>query len=196
RPRRVGSVTGAAGGVGRGLAGALAEPGLKVALADVDFDTARHEADRLNREGLEALAVRLDVADASAWAAAVAEVTTRWGVLDVLVNNAGISPRGTADSTDEALWDRTLAINLKGPWRGIKASLPWLRRRGGAIVNIGSTRSTRPQRGMCAYCSSKAGLVGLTQQVAIEYVDDGVTCNMVAPGWVDTPGERVIQARH
>ena len=117
------------------------------------------------------------------------------GALDVLVNNAGLSSRGTVDTTEEALWDLTLSVNLKGPWLGIKAALPLLRKRKGTIINIGSTRATRPMPGLFPYVISKAGLWGLTRQVANECLLDGVTCNMVAPGWVDTPNERKIQAR-
>jgi NAD(P)-dependent dehydrogenase (short-subunit alcohol dehydrogenase family) len=86
------------------------------------------------------------------------------------------------------------ATNLKGAWLGIKAALPRLRPRRGTIINIGSTRATRPMPGLCAYVTSKAGLLGLTRQVAAECLESGVTCNMVAPGWVDTPGERLLQA--
>ena len=89
-----------------------------------------------------------------------------------------------------------MAINLKGPWLGIRAALPWLKRRRGTIINIGSTRATRPMPGLFPYVTSKAGLLGLTRQVAAECLETGPTCNMVAPGWVDTPGERVIQAAH
>jgi NAD(P)-dependent dehydrogenase (short-subunit alcohol dehydrogenase family) len=195
-PRRVAIVTGAAQGIGFGIAQALARSGLKVALLDLDGAQAERSAGSLRAQDLDAIGLALDVTDARGWAQAVDAVTGRWGGLEVLVNNAGISPRGTLESTDEALWDRTLAVNLKGPWLGMKTALPWLRRSAGAIVNVGSTRATRPMRGMNSYCTSKAGLFGLTQQVAIEYVDDGVTCNMVAPGWTDTPGERLIQARH
>ena len=124
------------------------------------------------------------------WGQAVERLIARWGGLDVLVNCAGISPRGTPESTDEALWDRTLGINLKGAWLGIKAALPSLRSRAGTILNIGSTRATRPMPGLFSYVVSKAGLWGLTQQVAVEYLTEGVTCNMIAPGWVDTPNER------
>jgi 3-oxoacyl-[acyl-carrier protein] reductase len=189
-------VTGAARGIGLGIARVLAATGLGVALADVDGEGAERSAAALRAEGSDAIGVRLDVTDAAAWGRAVAEVAARWGGLDVLANNAGISPRGTAEATDEALWDRTLAINLKGAWLGIRAALPLLRARRGAIVNTGSTRATRPMPGLCAYVTSKAGLLGLTRQVAAECLADGVSCNMVAPGWVDTPGERLLQAAH
>lgn len=189
-------VTGAGQGIGFGIAAALAEAGLRVALTDVDGNSATRSAAELAGRGFTTLGLELDVARAEDWARAVSAVRERWGRLDVLVNNAGISPRGTIESTDEALWDRTLAINLKGPWLGIKACLPLLREHRGTVVNIGSTRSTRPMPGLFPYVASKAGLLGLTRQVAAECLPHGPTCNMVAPGWVDTPGERVIQAAH
>ena len=194
-PPRVAVVTGAARGIGLGIARALGETGFAVALADIDGAEAARSAAELRDRGFEARGLTLDVTQAAGWAAAVGEIAGAWGGLDLLVNNAGISPRGTVESTDEALWDRTLDINLKGAWLGIKAALPRLRERRGAIVNIGSTRATRPMPGLLSYIVSKAGLLGLTQQVAVEYLNAGITCNMVAPGWVDTPGERAIQAR-
>lgn len=187
-------VTGAARGIGLGIAQALGRAGLKVALTDRDGESAAREAEALRRDGREAIGLELDAADAAGWDRVVAEVADRFGGLDVLVNNAGISPRGTAESTDEALWERTLAINLKGPWLGIRAALPHLKRHGGTIVNVGSTHATIPMRNLFVYGVSKSGLLGLTRQVAIEYLHDGVTCNMIAPGWVASPGERVIQA--
>jgi 3-oxoacyl-[acyl-carrier protein] reductase len=164
-------------------------------LADVEDQIAQQSAADLRREGFEAVGQHLDVTQAADWERAVRDLTNAWGGLDVLVNCAGISPRGTVESTDEALWEWTLAVNLKGAWLGIKAALPFLRTRRGTIVNIGSTRATRPMPGLFSYVVSKAGLWGLTQQVAVECLAEGVTCNMVAPGWVDTPNERRIQAR-
>ncbi len=189
-------VTGGGRGVGLGIARALVASQYRVVVADVDQELAAEaERDLRSRNG-ESLAITLDVSNADSWFTAVSKVIDHLGRIDVLVNNAGISPRGTAEATDEALWDRTMAINLKGPWLGIKACLPWLRKSRGAIVNVGSTRATRPRKGMVAYGASKAGLLGLTRQVAVDGFDDGVSCSMVAPGWVDTPGERIIQAEH
>lgn len=194
--RPVALVTGAAQGIGAGISRALGEAGFAVLLADIEEKLAQETADNLQKLGLETAAVRLDVVKAEDWARALALVENRWGGLDVLVNNAGLSTRGSIESTDEALWDLTLSVNLKGPWLGVKAALPLLRKRKGTIINIGSTRATRPMPGLFPYVISKAGLWGLTRQVANECLPDGVTCNMVAPGWVDTPNERKIQARY
>ncbi len=193
--RRVALVTGAARGVGLGIARALAEAGHDVYLADLDTDAAEREASRLRDEGHFASSLLLDVARADSWAEAMASVDVRSHRLDVLVNNAGISPRSTPESTDEALWDRTLGINLKGPWLGIKAAMPLLKATGGgSIVNVGSTHSTVPHRNLFVYGVSKAGLLAMTRGVAIEYLDQKITCNMLAPGWVASPGEIAIQA--
>jgi 3-oxoacyl-[acyl-carrier protein] reductase len=192
--RVVALVTGAAQGVGLGIARTLAAAGLKVALTDIDGEAARRSAAELESQGRVTAGFPLDVTRSADWISAVNGIVERWGRIDVLVNNAGISPRGTVVSTDEALMDRTVAINLKGAWLGIKTALPWLLKGPGTIVNIGSTRATRPMPGLFPYVISKAALWGLTRQVAVECLDSGVTCNMVAPGWVDTPGERVIQA--
>ncbi|MGO9920705.1 MAG: SDR family NAD(P)-dependent oxidoreductase [Isosphaeraceae bacterium] len=189
-------VTGAAQGIGLGIARSLASASYKVMLVDVEEALVQTAAASLQADGHEAIGQKLDVTNSGEWDKGVRALTERWGRLDVLVNCAGISPRGTAESTDEALWDRTLAINLKGAWLGVKASIPSLRQGRGAIVNIGSTRATRPMPGLFSYVVSKAGLWGLTQQVAVEYLVDGITCNMIAPGWVDTPNERRIQAQY
>lgn len=194
--RTVALVTGAAQGIGLGIARSLASSSYRVLLADVEAEMVRDAAAELVGAGHQAIGEPLDVTRSGDWARVIAQVDAQWGGLDLLVNCAGISPRGTVESTDEALWDRTLGINLKGAWLGIKAAMPSLRSRRGTIVNIGSVRATRPMPGLFSYVVSKAGLWGLTQQVAVECLNDGVTCNMVAPGWVDTPGERVIQARH
>ncbi len=189
-------VTGAAQGIGLGIATALAQAGFRVLLSDVAGALAETEAATLRAAGHNVLAATLDVTDPDSWSHAVAIVQERFGRLDVLVNNAGISPRGTAESTDLALWDLTLAINLKGAWLGVRAALPLLKAARGVILNIGSTRASRQMPGLFSYGVSKAGLLGMTQQLAVEYLHDGVRSNMIAPGWVDTANERKLQARH
>jgi NAD(P)-dependent dehydrogenase (short-subunit alcohol dehydrogenase family) len=187
--RTVALVTGAAQGIGLGIARSLASASYKVVLADVEYDLVRIAADELGGSGARAIGEPLDVTRSEDWARVIEKSLALWGGIDLVVNCAGISPRGTVESTDEDLWERTLAINLKGAWLGIKAAMPSLRSRRGTIVNIGSVRATRPISGLFSYVVSKAGLWGLTQQVAVECLNDGVTCNMVAPGWVETPNE-------
>jgi NAD(P)-dependent dehydrogenase (short-subunit alcohol dehydrogenase family) len=194
--RTVALVTGGAQGIGLGIVRSLALASYKVVLADIEAGWLSQAATELQDKGHEVVGELLDVTQAEDWSRVVSSISSRWGMLDLLVNCAGISPRGTVETTDEALWDRTLAINLKGAWLGIKSCIAHLRERRGTIVNIGSTRATRPMPGLFSYVVSKAGLWGLTQQVAVEYLADGITCNMIAPGWVDTPNERLIQARH
>ena len=193
--RSIAFVTGAAQGIGRGIAQALARAEYRVMLADIDDVLLAEVAGDLKTQGFDVVGQHLEVRSAPDWTSAIQVLSARWGGLDVLVNCAGISPRGTAESTDEPLWEQTLGINLKGPWLGIKAAIPLLRQRRGTIINIGSTRATRPMPGLFSYVVSKAGLWGLTQQVAVEYLNESVTCNMIAPGWVDTPNERLIQAK-
>jgi NAD(P)-dependent dehydrogenase (short-subunit alcohol dehydrogenase family) len=194
--RTIALVTGAAQGIGLGIARALGLASYKVMLADIEDGPLDRVVAELTSEGSEAALLHLDVGKADHWNRAVAAISSLWGGLDLLVNCAGLSSRGTVESTTEDLWERTLTVNLKGAWMGMKACLPLLRQRRGTIVNIGSTRATRPMPGLCAYVVSKAGLWGLTQQAAVEYLDQGITCNMIAPGWVDTPNERLIQARY
>jgi NAD(P)-dependent dehydrogenase (short-subunit alcohol dehydrogenase family) len=116
--RTVALVTGAAQGIGLGIARSLASASYKVVLADIDRELVQRSAAGLKDEGFDTIGEYLDVTRADDWAQAVEHLIVRWGGLDVLVNCAGISPRGTAESTDEALWDRTLGINLKGGWLG------------------------------------------------------------------------------
>jgi NAD(P)-dependent dehydrogenase (short-subunit alcohol dehydrogenase family) len=193
--RSIALVTGAAQGIGRGIAQALTRAAYRVMLADIEDELLAQATVELKAEGFDVAGQHLDVTSIRDWSSAMAVLSSRWGGLDLLVNCAGISPRGTVESTDLALWEQTLGINLKGPWLGIKAAMPLLRTRRGTIVNIGSTRATRPMPGLFSYVVSKAGLWGLTQQVAVEYLNESVTCNMIAPGWVDTPNERLIQAK-
>jgi 3-oxoacyl-[acyl-carrier protein] reductase len=182
-------VSGGGRGIGLGIAQTLCRAGFRVALTDLDEASAVGEARSLP----DAIGLRLDVSSAREWEAAVSATTGRWGRLDLLVNNAGISPRDSVEKATESDWDRTLNTNLRGAWLGTKTALPWLRESKGRIINIGSTHSTLPRRGLFTYSVSKAGLLGLTRQVALECLDDEVTCNMVAPGWVPSPGEVTIQ---
>ena len=131
-------------------------------------------------------AINIDFAAPAEAARAVAEVVERAGQLDVLVNNAGMMQEALAEDMSLADWERTIAVNLTTPFMLIKSALPHLRAVGGTIVNIGSIEGLGSNPRHAAYCASKAGLHGLTRAVAIDHSAEGVRCNAVAPGWIDT----------
>lgn len=181
---KVALVTGASGGIGAACAVALREKGMRV------FTVQRREA-----EGFES--VCCDLADPEAPEAVINEVVAQAGRLDVLVNNAGLMLEADVEALSLEQWQQTLALNLTAPFLLIKHGVPHLRQAGGgAIVNIGSIEGLAANPGHSAYCASKAGLHGLTRAVAVDCGRDGIRCNAVAPGWVDTElNEAFIEGR-
>lgn len=170
---KVALVTGGRSGIGQACAEVLAEGGARV------FTVQRRADARF--EGIPA-----DLADPSAPAAAVDGVIARAGRLDILVNSAGLMREGTALETTLEDWTATLQVNLTAPFLLIRAALPHLIAARGAIVNIGSIEGLGSNPRHPAYCASKAGLHGLTRAIAVDHGPDGVRCNAVAPGWIDT----------
>jgi 2-hydroxycyclohexanecarboxyl-CoA dehydrogenase len=182
---RICLVTGAARGIGRAIAQALAAGGAITIVTDVDEAGAAATAAAI---GPPSLGLRLDITDAENVRAVLAEVQQRFGGLDVLVNNAGWDKAGPfADSTPED-WDRIIAINLMGPIRVIHAALPLLIARGrGSIVNIGSDAGRVGSSGEAVYSAAKGGVIALTKTLARELSRHGVNVNCVCPGPTDTP---------
>lgn len=166
-------VTGGRSGIGQAIARRLALEGARV------FTAQRGGDDEFE-------AIGADFADAACPERVVAEVMARAGRLDLLVNNAGIMQEARAEAMSLADWERTLRVNLTAPFLLIKAALPHLRAQGGAIVNIGSIEGLGSNPSHAAYCASKAGLHGLTRAIAVDHSSEGVRCNAVAPGWIDT----------
>ena len=183
---KVALITGAANGMGAAHAEVFAGHGAKVIIADVDETRGRALAERL---GDSAVFVRLDVTSSESWMSAVAAGATAFGSINVLVNNAGVS--GSATKTvdiSEAEWERTIAIDLTGTFRGMKALLPhMLENGGGSIVNISSAAGMAAAPGVnIAYVAAKFGVRGMSKQVAIEYAREGIRVNSVHPGAVRT----------
>lgn len=174
---RVALVTGGRAGIGRAICERMREEGARVFSAQRGRDDAGE-------------CIRADLADPASPAAVVAEAVARAGRLDVLVNNAGVMTQAPAGSLAPQDWQRSLAVNLTAPFLLIRAAMPHLQARGGAIVNIGSIEGLAANPGHAAYCAGKAGLHGLTRAVAVDHGKDGVRCNAVAPGWIDTDFNR------
>ena len=182
---KIAFVTGAGRGMGRAMAERLAAEGARVAVTDIDKDAAAAAAEVL---GSGAVAVHLDVTDALSVAAAVEEATAALGPIDILVNNAGWDRLAPFVDTDEDLWDRLIAINLKGVLHTCRTVVPQMtERRTGRIVNISSDAGRVGSTGEAVYSATKAGIIGFTKTLAREVAKHGVTANVVCPGPTDTP---------
>jgi NAD(P)-dependent dehydrogenase (short-subunit alcohol dehydrogenase family) len=179
---RAGVVTGAAQGIGRALAAGLGEAGARVALIDLKDDVRDAAAE------LDAFAQVADITDAEAVTAAVDAVAEEFGRLDFLVNNAGVRLIEPIMEMSVDGWRRTLDVNLTGAFNCIRAAVPHMLRAGrGRIVNVASVAGILAFKNRAPYNVSKAGIIALTKSVAQELAEQGIACNAVAPGVIETP---------
>ncbi len=181
-------VTGAASGIGKAVALALAGEGACVIVADLNEQGGREVAAQIVEAGGSARAVACDVADEAAVEAAVMGVVELEGRLDVMVNNAGIGSQvAPIIECQAADWDRVLAINLRGVFFGVKHAARAMLQSGGSILNIASVAGMGAAAMLGPYGASKAGVIQLTQTAAIELTSKGIRVNAVCPGWTETP---------
>ncbi|MEP7242953.1 MAG: SDR family oxidoreductase [Gammaproteobacteria bacterium] len=185
---KVAIITGGGSGIGLAAARCLARDGASVVLFGPDAVVLEAALAHVREGGGEACAIPGDVSRAVSVRELVEATCARFHGVDILVNSAAVQPYGTVETTLEADWDRTLAVNLKGIYLTGQHVVPLMRARGGgAIVNVSSAQGSACQKGVAAYAASKGGVLALTRAMALDHAAEGIRVNSVSPGSVDTP---------
>jgi NAD(P)-dependent dehydrogenase (short-subunit alcohol dehydrogenase family) len=185
---RVCIVTGGGSGIGAATARVFGREGARVVVADRRPEAAEKVATDLRRQGWPAKAVAVDVSKSEQVKAMVGGTLAAFGRLDVLVNNAGYGTFGTVVDIDEREWDDLMATNVRGVFLCCKYVIPVMRAQGGGvIVNVASVVAAVGIRNRAAYVASKGAVAALTRAIALDHVAEGIRCNAVAPGTIDTP---------
>lgn len=193
---RAAIVTGGGSGIGLAISERLAVDGIAVAVLDRDGDAAEEAAAKISASGGTAMGVTADVTDRSDVDAAVAAVGAAYGAPTILVNNAGLDGFSPFLKLSLAAWNRVLEVNLTGTFQCCQAVLPGMIEAGwGRIVNISSSSAHGGQPLMAHYVASKAGVIGLTKSLALEFGPKGITVNTIPPGFIDTPMLRKSEAK-
>lgn len=190
---KVALVTGASQGIGWEIAQALVVAGAKVAVAARTEEKLALLVGEIKTAGGEAIAVKMDVADAEQVKAGFKQVSDKFGRLDILVNNAAITRDGLAVRMKADDWDAVIRTNLTGAHLCIQQALgTMMRARAGRIINVSSVVAQMGNAGQANYVAAKAGLIGLTKAIAMEIASRSITVNAVAPGFIDTPMTSVL----
>ena len=185
-------MTGAAQGLGKGIAALLAGEGARLLLLDIETTGGEATAAALRERGADATFLTCDVGKSADVRAAADWARRTWAGIDALVNNAGIYPRSSTLEMPDELWDRVLRTNLTGAFSCVKHFVPLMPASGGAIVSISSGRALQGAADGSAYASTKAGLIGFTKSIAQELAPRGIRVNVVVPGIADTAQPRQV----
>jgi meso-butanediol dehydrogenase / (S,S)-butanediol dehydrogenase / diacetyl reductase len=186
---KVAIVTGGGSGIGRAAAERFAEEGARVVVAEYSANAGQETADLICGAGGDAIFIQVDVADAEQVQRMVQATVERYGRIDVLFNNAGVLAFGTVTDTDESIWDRVMAVNVKGTYLCSKYVIPhMIAGGGGSIINASSSTGAHDANAnTAAYVASKGAVTLLTRCMAIDYAPHGIRVNSIAPGPTDTP---------
>lgn len=185
---RVALLTGAASGIGLALAEGFASEGARVAMLDLNEAAVQNQAQRLRESGLEVTGYTCDVTDEEQVLRVIQEIVSRYGTLDIVVNNAGLQHVSPLEEFPTATFEKMIRVMLTAPFVMIKHALPIMKQQQrGRIINMASINGLVGFAGKAAYNSAKHGLIGLTKVAALEAATHGVTVNALCPGYVDTP---------
>jgi NAD(P)-dependent dehydrogenase (short-subunit alcohol dehydrogenase family) len=187
-------VTGSTSGIGKGIARHLASLGASVVVHGTNAERGDAVAGEIRETGRRAVFAPADLTDAGACRGLIAASVEAFGGLDILVNNAADTSRGTVESVSQEVWDRIMAINLRAPFLLLQAAIPHFRRRGGgSVVNIGSVNAYIGEPKLCPYSVSKGGLMTLTKNAASFLNQYRIRVNQLNVGWTETEGEHRVK---